>query len=259
MPIWARLRRPAQPLMMLADAMDALGTDGAMGSYPADVPLTAIVGSATRQDDFDADFTLVNRALDARRRRVTDAFEEGTFPPPLDLVRLGELYFVSDGHHRVSVARSLGWDSLPATVKQICTVAYAMCCLRAAHLESKAAERRFLQRIPLPYDVRRDLWLDNPADWVRLTEAAQAWAHRQRGVTADINGHDLACAWWEQEVLPILRQLRRDDVGMGLRDVQLYVTALAARDSLGSLDWPPDLADRLSDGKSCCDLSDWAR
>lgn len=238
--------------MLLTDALDALGRDGAMGSYTAEVPLAAIVGSAARQDDFDADFTLVNKALETRHRRIAETFSQGSFPPPLDLVRLDELYFVRDGHHRVSVARSLGWDNLPATVTRVCTVAYAMACLRAAHLESKAAERRFLQRIPLPYDVRRNLWLDSPADWARLTEAAQAWAYRQRGATGDIDGHDLACAWWDQEVMQVLHRLRRDDVGMGLRDVQLYVTAMAVRDSLGSLDWPPDLAERMRYGNSCC-------
>ena len=126
-------------------------------------------------------------------------------------------------------------------------------CLRAAHLHTKAAERRFLQRIPLRDDVRRDLWLDEPADWVRLTEAAQAWAYRQRPAdTGPVNGHDLACAWWDQEVLPVVGRLRRDGAGTGLRDVQLYITALAMRDSLGSLDWPPDLAERMRAGRSCC-------
>jgi hypothetical protein len=242
--------------MLLTDALDALGQDGSMGSYTAEVPLTAIAGSAGRQDDFDADFALVNKALEPRQRRVAEAFRQGGFPPPLDLVRLGELYFVRDGHHRVSVARSLGWDSLPATVLRVCTVAYAMCCLRAAHLDSKTAERRFLQRIPLPSDVRRDLWLDDPADWVRLTEAAQAWAYRQRGATDNLNGHDFACAWWEQEVLPVLGRLRGADVGLGLRDVQLYVTAMAVRDGLGSLDWPADLSERIRAGESCCHLPD---
>lgn len=242
--------------MLLSDALDSLGEDGAMGRYTAEVPLATIVGSAARRDDFDADFTLVNKALEARQRQVREAFAEGRFPPPLELVRLGELYFVQDGHHRVSVARSLGWDSLPASVMRVCTVAYAMYCLRAAHLDSKAAERRFLERIPLPHDVRRDLWLDRPADWVRLTEAAEAWAYRRRGATGDINGHDLAGAWWEQEVLPVLRRLRRDDVGMGLRDVQLYVTAMAVRDHLGALDWPPDLSERMRVGESCCHMPD---
>jgi hypothetical protein len=245
--------------MSLSDALDALGEDGAMGTYSAEVPVTSIVGSAGRREDFDADFSLVNKALEGRQTRVVEAFANGGFPPPLDLVRLGELYFVRDGHHRVSVARSLGWDSLPARVRRLCTVAYAMCCLRAAHLDSKAAERRFLERIPLPSDVRRDLWLDRPADWVRLTEAAEAWAYRQRGTVGEVDGHDLACAWWEQEVRPVLHRLRREDVGMGLRDVQLYVTAMALRDDIGSLEWPPDLAERMRAGESCCNLPDLTR
>jgi hypothetical protein len=72
--MWARLRRAAQPLMLLTDALDALGQDGAMGSYTAEVPLAAVVGSAARADDFDSDFALVNKALLPRHRRVADTF-----------------------------------------------------------------------------------------------------------------------------------------------------------------------------------------
>ena len=240
---------------MLSDALDALGSDGAMGTYAAEVPLSAVVGSAARRDDFDADFGLLNKALGHRHRSIAEAFTQGRFPPPLDLVQVGELYFVRDGHHRVSVARSLGWDSLPARVQRMCTVAYAMCCLRAQHLDSKAAERRFLQQVPLPDDLRPDLWLDRPVDWARLTESAQAWAFRQKGTDA-VDAHDVATAWWEQEVQPVLALLRAHGLGMGLRDVQLYVTALAVRDGLGSLDWPPDLVERMRSGASCCVLPD---
>ncbi|HET7388271.1 MAG TPA: hypothetical protein VFJ19_16575 [Nocardioidaceae bacterium] len=247
--------RSRSPLMSLSDAMEALGDDGMMGSYTGEIPLASVVGSAARRDDFDAEFRLVNPALRGRYSEVSRAFAAGSFPPPLDLVRLGELYFVRDGHHRVSVARSLGWDSLPARVTQVCTVAYAMCCLRAAHLNSKAAERRFLQRVPLPDDVRRDLWLDEPADWMRLADAADAWAHRERGAAAgEATGHDLATAWWYAEVRPVLDRLRAHGVGLALRDIQLYVTALGVRDSLGRFDWPDDLVARLETGKSCCSL-----
>jgi hypothetical protein len=40
----------------------------------------------------------------------------------------------------------------------------------------------------------------------------------------------------------------RNVAAPGLRDVQLYVTALAVRDRLGSLDWPDDLAERVAAG-----------
>jgi hypothetical protein len=234
--------------MPLADALAALGGDGTMGRRQDVVPLTAVVGSASRAVDFDADFQLINPALRQRREGLSTMLRSGGQPAPLDLVQLGELYFVRDGHHRVSAAKALGWDSLPARVTRVCTVAYAMCCLRTAHLPSKAAERRFLERVPLPDDVRRDLWLDEPADWARLADSAEAWAYRTRGSRPEpLTARELAAAWWRDEVMPVLERLRTG-AAPGLRDVQLYVTALAVRDRLGALAWPEDLPELVATG-----------
>jgi len=245
---WRRRRTTLTTLMPLADALAALGGDGTMGRHEEVVALTTVVGSASRSVDFDADFHLINPALRQRREGVAAMLRAGRQPAPVELVQLGELYFVRDGHHRVSAAKSLGWDSLPARVIRVCTVAYAMSCLRTAHLPSKAAERRFLERVPLPDDVRRDLWLDEPADWARLADAAEAWAYRTRsGRPRSVAAPELAAAWWREEVMPVLDRVRTG-AEPGLRDVQLYVTALAVRDRLGSLDWPADLAERILTG-----------
>ncbi|MGH3383831.1 MAG: hypothetical protein ACRDO1_04575 [Nocardioidaceae bacterium] len=74
--------------------------------------MSSVVGSISRPGDFDQDFRLVNRGLQDRWRRVTSEVRAGLEPQPVDLVQLGELYFVVDGHHRVSVARSMGRPSL---------------------------------------------------------------------------------------------------------------------------------------------------
>jgi ParB-like nuclease domain len=234
--------------MPLTDALAALGGNGMMGRRHDVVPLAAVVGSASRSIDFDADFELINPALRERREGLSEMLRAGGQPAPVDLVQLGELYFVRDGHHRVSAAKALGWDTLPARVIRVCTVAYAMCCLRTAHLPSKAAERRFLERVPLPDDVRRDLWLDEPADWSRLADSAEAWAYRSRSSRpGPLTASELAAAWWREEVMPVLDRLRTG-AGPALRDVQLYVTALGVRDRLGSVAWPEDLAELVANG-----------
>lgn len=218
-----------------------------MGTRVADVPLAHIVGTAGRPFDFDHEFRLVNPRLRERWQQLACAVESGFEPPPVNLVQLGQLYFVRDGHHRVSVARARGQLVVTARVQRICTVAYAMACVRAAHLPNKAAERRFLERVPLPADVREDLWLDDPAEWMRLADAAEAWGLRrslEHGAPTD--RCELADTWWTEEVVPVLHRLRDAGVGLDLRDVQLYVTALAARDRLGSGDWPEDLPNRLA-------------
>jgi hypothetical protein len=36
--------------------------------------------------------------------------------PPVELIQVGDVYFVRDGHHRISVARMMGQDSIDAEV-----------------------------------------------------------------------------------------------------------------------------------------------
>lgn len=246
----ARGRRTSR-LLSLDAALEALGHDGDMGSRCDEVPVADIVGTAARSADFDAEFRLVNPALRDRWQRVADTVRPDGAVPAVRLVQLGEVYFVVDGHHRVSVARHRGQLVIPAEVRRVCTVAYAMCCIRAEHLATKAAERSFLERVPLPDDVRPDLWLDRPADWLRLADAAEAWGLRRTLAAPDgqLDRHGLAAAWWRHEVQPMLHRLRAHGVGLDLRDIQLYVAALAARDELGTSHWPEDLAARLEPGR----------
>ena len=239
-PWWRR----SEPLIPLPSALEALGDEGVVSRYTDEVLLDRVAGSAARFEDFDADFKPLRRT--DRMAEVRRRFEAGTYPPPLDLVQLGDLYFVLDGHHRVAAARERGWTTLPARVRRVCTVAFARCCLRVADLPTKTAERRFLERVPLPDDVREHLRLDRPADWARLGDAALAWGYRRERVdgTPYCCAHDLAAAWWAEEVLPAVRRSRRRAQAEGtaervadLTDVQVFVTALAERDGLGRLDW----------------------
>lgn len=244
------MKGPDSSLLQLDDALEALGDNGTMDRYEAEVALADVVGTISRAEDFDATFS--PRRRDDRWRRIETMFDEGSFPPPIDIVQLGDLLFVQDGHHRVSVAKSLGWDSLPARVRRVCTVAYALCCLRVSDLPTKAAERRFLEKLPLPDDVRRTLSLSDPADWARLADSALAWGYSHLDTVGSTHtAHDLASAWWQREVRPVVRAMRAEGVGTRLSDVQLYVTALGVRDRLGALDWPGDLAAEHPD-EICC-------
>lgn len=238
--------RATPGLMPLGAALEALGEDGTMGREYAEVPLDNVVGTVSRPYDFDHKFQLVNKSLEDRWQRLATAVEAGFEPPPVALIRLGDLYFVGDGHHRVSVARATGRVVITAQVLRVCTIAYAMCCIRLAHLPSKAAERQFLERVPLPNHLRTNLWLDHPADWMRLIDAAEAWGYRRllegRPPT---DPRKLAEAWWTDEVTPVLDRLRAAGAGLDLRDVQLYATALAVRDRLGRQTWSADLVDHI--------------
>ena len=80
------------------------------------VPIRQIRGSEGRRHDFDSGFHPLQKHTGARWRAIAQAWLDGADMPPIDLIRVGDSYFVRDGHHRVSVARALGQQEIDATV-----------------------------------------------------------------------------------------------------------------------------------------------
>ncbi|GAB3395936.1 hypothetical protein [Amycolatopsis echigonensis] len=216
--------RPRDPLalMPLDETLAALGRTAETYEGLRPVPVDGVVGSLARADDFDRLFRPRNRALRDRWRAIADAVGE---LPPVRLVRLGDMYFVEDGHHRIALARARGAETVLAEVRSVCTVAWAMRCLTLADLPSKRAERMFLERVPLADADRTDLWLDDPADWFRLADSAEAWGFRQtlRGRVLRDRA-ELARAWWHEEVRPVVERMRNREMGAAPREIAVYVS-----------------------------------
>ncbi len=83
------------------------------------IPLDKIVGSVGRYRDFTRDFLPRNSALADRWMRVETAMSSLEGVPPIEVFKVGEVYFVADGNHRVSAARANGFDSVDAYVTEI--------------------------------------------------------------------------------------------------------------------------------------------
>jgi hypothetical protein len=64
-----------------------------------------IVGSVGRWRDFDRSFLPARASMGERWKRIDRAFQRGEDLPPVELYKIGNAYFVVDGHHQVSVAR----------------------------------------------------------------------------------------------------------------------------------------------------------
>ena len=80
------------------------------------VPINKIKGSEGRSNDFDCDFNPLHTRTRDRWMSVALARSQGDTLPLVELIRLGEDYFVRDGHHRISVARAFGEDYIDAKV-----------------------------------------------------------------------------------------------------------------------------------------------
>src|SRR6266540_5030436 len=69
-----------------------------------------------RCDDFDVGFHPLKEHTEERWVSVARAQLRGLGLPPVELIQLGAVYFVRDGHHRISVAAALGQQEIDAVV-----------------------------------------------------------------------------------------------------------------------------------------------
>lgn len=82
------------------------------------VPITRIKGSVSegRTHDFDADFRPLKTHNKDRWLGLAAAKQRGVKVPPVGLIKVGDDYFVRDGHHRISVARAMEQNEIRANV-----------------------------------------------------------------------------------------------------------------------------------------------
>ncbi|MCP5100974.1 MAG: ParB N-terminal domain-containing protein [Chloroflexi bacterium] len=80
------------------------------------VSITLIQGSEGRSNDFDHQFRPLRAHNQDRWVSVTTAKQTGKMLPPVDLIQVNEIYYVRDGHHRISVARTMGQATIDAIV-----------------------------------------------------------------------------------------------------------------------------------------------
>jgi hypothetical protein len=114
--------RDATALLPLDEVVAALGRVGERDVGLREIALDSIVGTVDRHsDEFDRRFRPRCYRLQKRWQRIAAARRRGETMPPIDVYRVGDLYFVQDGHHRVSVAHAQGDTTIDAQVREVQT------------------------------------------------------------------------------------------------------------------------------------------
>ncbi len=185
------------------------------------VPIGQIVGSATnRYGDFDRAFLPAQVRTKSRWKRIDAARMAGENLPPVQLYKLGELYFVRDGHHRVSVARQKGEEFIEAEVIEVRTrvplkadqkelhgedlevIGEYGACLEKTQLDrvrpeanirfsrvggyARLLEHIIVHRYFMGLDFTRDVtWEEAVADWYDYIYCPIIWIIRERNILKD--------------------------------------------------------------------------
>jgi hypothetical protein len=83
------------------------------------VPLSKIVGSVGRYQDFDNQFKTHSPKVDERLKGIMNAMREGKNMPPIALYQIKEDFFILDGHHRFRAAVELGWSEIRSRIVEL--------------------------------------------------------------------------------------------------------------------------------------------
>ena len=201
-----------------------------------DIPLDAIVGSVGRYTDFSRDFLPLYDNDQDRWARVMAETTGLVGLPPIDVYQIGEVYFVLDGNHRVSVARQLGAASIQAYVTEVRTRVNITPDAQPDDLIIKAEQTEFLEQTQL--DRLRpdtDFTTTNPGQYPILLEHIEVHRYfmgidEHRKITyAEAVGH-----WHDEVYRPIIQIIRERGILMHFperteADLYLWISRHRAR------------------------------
>lgn len=121
--VLARLTGKSNELLSFEEVAKKLKLTNRTERGVRDIPLQSIVGSVGRYGDFTREFLplMSNRQEQERWARVKAAIDDLGGPgwPPIDVYQVGDVYFVLDGNHRVSVALLEGFTTIQARVIEV--------------------------------------------------------------------------------------------------------------------------------------------
>jgi len=178
-----------------------------------DVPLDQIVGSVGRYRDFTRAFLPRQDGLEDRWRKIERLVSSGGGLPPVELFKVGQVYFVHDGNHRVSVARQNKAPSIEAYVWEYETRVPLEPDTDVRDLWGKAARRAFLERTNLDRlcaDV--DIELTHPDGYDDLLHEIEAFQKSLSRIDErKIPFDEAATLWCEMQYTPIVQLIRQRD------------------------------------------------
>ncbi len=147
--VLAFVRGQRNQLLSYNDVREKLRIGGPIYRGVKTVPTAQIAGSVNRYREFDRAFLPVQSFTALRWQSISRAFYNDVNLPPVLLYKVGEVYFVVDGNHRVSVAREKGQEFIEADVRE-CSVRVPLTIdVRAEDLEILGAKVQFLERTQL--------------------------------------------------------------------------------------------------------------
>lgn len=228
--IVGRLRGKSMELLSYKEVAEKLRLRAKTDRGVQDIPVDAIVGSFGRYGDFSRSF-LPRHDWDAERWATVRAAASGFRQlPPIDVYKVGDVYFVEDGNHRVSIARHRGAETIAAHVTEVKSRVPLSPDVQADELILKSEYVNFLERTQL--DKLRpgvDLSVSLPGQYDKLACHIEVHCHFVESTEqCEIADEEAVTGWYDESYLPIVETIReqgilRDFPGRTETDLYLWI------------------------------------
>jgi nucleotide-binding universal stress UspA family protein len=208
--IISRLTGNSTELLSYDEVRQKLRAQVSPKSELKEIPIDAIIGSVNRYQDFSRGFLPGKNINEERWANIELANYGSQGLPPIEVYQIDEVYFVSDGNHRVSVAKQLGSSHIQAYVTQVHTRVPLTPDVHPEDLILKSEYTDFLEQTNLD-QVRptADLPFTEPGQYEHLEEHIQVHRYfmgleQQRDITVS----EAAVDWYDVVYLPVVNIIR---------------------------------------------------
>ncbi|MEK9165027.1 MAG: transcriptional regulator [Chloroflexota bacterium] len=210
----AFLRGQQNELLSYDEIREKLRVGGPIYRGLQTVPVERIVGSVNRYRDFDRAFLPTQSHTADRWQKINRAFYKDVSLPPVLLYQVGDVYFVVDGNHRVSVAREKGQEFIDAEVRECSVRVPVRSDLQPDELEILGEQVMFLERTALD-KLRPQSEIDTTilGGYERMLEHIAVHNYFM-GLNwrRDIGDEEAVLHWHDAVYAPLVKAIRAADV-----------------------------------------------
>lgn len=181
------------------------------------VNIDKIIGSEGRYKDFSKAFLPRKEHLRHRWENIDRAHLSDIILPPISLFQIGEVYFVRDGNHRVSVAKTQGIIAIDAEVVELTTKIKIEAHMTKSDLRQevlKYEREQMLESSGLGNMIDMDkIHFTSFGRYTEMIRHIQGHKYYiNQGIEKEIPMEEAAVSWFEKVYTPIVEIIRNENM-----------------------------------------------
>ncbi len=212
--IFSLIRKTDNRLLPFDEVMHYIPLRGKHYLGTKEIETSKIIGTVNRFHDFDRAFLPRQTNTRSRWESVNSAYFSDIVLPPIEVYKVSDIYFVRDGHHRVSVARERGQVFMDAYVVEI-------------DIKGKIDENTNFQDIIMSYEYEDFLKRSKlnkvqpemnfrfsiPGQYDRLLQhiSVHRWFMGEK-LKRPITDEEAAQGWYQEVYLPLVKVIRKHNI-----------------------------------------------